>query len=309
MLRGAHVPAGAVSGARRLDDVAWLHIFLAELAGLGFPSPRPLTAFGGQSWTIAGGRLWELASFIPGREVGWAAEPSMEQIGALLARYHCAARRIRVTGERDGMIPLASVSAILLSGPVDKACPDPEQAAVIRRLAGRLAADLEDFAHRAAERLVIHGDFTNNNVIADGNPPTPVGVIDFQRAHVEVPLADIAYGLWRSGRPHQDADCLDLTRLGAFVRGYASTIPFPASGPSATCLPLRPRLADDRQADPGGPGRNRCTRPGAMDRRQHHCHSRHRSRRPSIASACPGPLKQLRPDQDRRRQPSHLWGF
>jgi Ser/Thr protein kinase RdoA (MazF antagonist) len=93
-------------------------------------------------------------------------------------------------------------------------------------------------ALRAAERLVIHGDFTNHNVIADGNPPKPVGVIDFQRAHVEVPLADIGYGLWRSGRPHQDVGRLDLTRLGRFVRGYASTTPFPAS--AARALPIFP---------------------------------------------------------------------
>jgi Ser/Thr protein kinase RdoA (MazF antagonist) len=233
VLRAGHIPAGTVPRARRLDDVAWLHAFLAELAGLGFPSPSPLPAFADKSWAIADGRLWELVSFIPGHEIGWAAAPSMEQIGALLARYHGAARRIRVTGERDRVIPLARVPAILLSGQLDAACPDPEQAAVIRRLAGRLAADLEDFALRAAERLVIHGDFTNHNVIADGNPPKPVGVIDFHRAHVEVPLADIGYGLWRSGRPHQDADCLDLSRLGRFVRGYASTIALPESATRA----------------------------------------------------------------------------
>lgn len=77
-------------------------------------------------WTSEHAAALQLVSFIPGHEVGWAAEPSMEQIGALLARYHCATRRIRVTGERDGVIPLASVQAILLSGPVDKAFPDPE---------------------------------------------------------------------------------------------------------------------------------------------------------------------------------------
>ena len=31
------------------------------------------------------------------------------------------------------------------------------------------------------------------------------------------------YGLWRSGRPHQAADHLDLSRVRAFFRGYAST--------------------------------------------------------------------------------------
>ena len=48
------------------------------------------------------------------------------------------------------------------------------------------------------------------------------GVIDFALAHAETPLADIGYGLWRSGRPCQDADHLDLSRVQNFVRGYAS---------------------------------------------------------------------------------------
>ncbi len=76
VLRGWHVPSGAVSRARRLDDVVWLHTFLAELAGLGFHSPRPLPDFGGQSWTIAGGRLWELVSYVPGHES--AGRPSRQ---------------------------------------------------------------------------------------------------------------------------------------------------------------------------------------------------------------------------------------
>ncbi len=236
VLRGRLLAARAVSAAPVLQDVAWLHTFLASLADLGFPSPRPLPAFGGQSWTVAGGLLWEIVSFIPGHEVGWDAEPPMGQIGALLARYHGAARRIQVSSQRPGVIPLANVPAILLSPKLDLACPDPDRAAVIRRLAGRLAADLEDRGHRTAGRLVIHGDFTNHNVIADGKPPAATGVIDFHRAHLETPLADIAYALWRSGRPRQDADCLDLPRLQQFVRGYASTAP-PLPG-AASALPV-----------------------------------------------------------------------
>lgn len=111
--------------------------------------------------------------------------------------------------------------------------PDPDRAAAIRRLAGRLAADLEDRGHRTAARLVIHGDFTNHNVIVDGKPPTVTGVIDFHRGHLEAPLADIAYGLWRSGQPRQDADCLDLARLHQFLDCYASTAPPPPGAASA----------------------------------------------------------------------------
>jgi Ser/Thr protein kinase RdoA (MazF antagonist) len=237
VLRGRLITASADSEAQLLEDVAWQHAFLASLAGLGlgFPSPRPLPAFGGQSWTVAEGLLWEIVSFIPGHAIGWDAEPPMDQIGAMLARYHAAARRIRVTSQRPGVIPLADVPAILLSRQLDVVCPSPDRAAVIRRLAGRLAADLDDCGHYAAGRLVIHGDFTSHNVIADGIPPRVTGVIDFHRAHLEAPLADIASGLWRSGRPRQDADYLDLARVRQFVRGYASTLPLPPG--AARALP------------------------------------------------------------------------
>ena len=43
-------------------------------------------------------------------------------------------------------------------------------------------------------------------------------------AHVETPLADIGYGLWRSGRPHELADDLDFPASAGFSRGYASVV-------------------------------------------------------------------------------------
>lgn len=61
-------------------------------------------------------------------------------------------------------------------------------------------------------------------------------MIDFHRAHMEVPVADIGYGLWRSSRPHQEAAVLDLDKLSRFVRGYASTVPLPAD--AAGALPV-----------------------------------------------------------------------
>jgi hypothetical protein len=126
VLRARPVPAGA--GARLLEDVAWVHVFLARLAGQGFPSPRPLPDFSGQSWSAAGGHLWELVSYLPGREVGWDNEPALDEIGALLGRYHAAARHIPAERQRPGVIPLAGVPAILLSKQLSAACPDPGRA-------------------------------------------------------------------------------------------------------------------------------------------------------------------------------------
>ena len=222
------LPVPAQTAGARAADAAWLHAFLTRLAALGFPSPRPLPCFAGRSWIMGGGMLWEIVSYLPGHAVGWAAEPGMEETGALLARYHATVRRMPVTSQRPGALPLADVPGVLLSGRLEAARLHPDRAAVIRRHAEQLARDLGDTAHHTRERLVIHGDFTNDNVIADGTPPAATGVIDFAGAHAETPVADIGYGLWRSGRPRPDADHLDLLRVCRFLRGYASVIPLPA---------------------------------------------------------------------------------
>ena len=225
-----------------IDDVRWLHEFLARLGAFGFPAPRPLPAFAGQSWLLADSWLWELVSYLGGREVGWANAPPIEEIGGLLARYHAAAGSISAVGpisaagRRPGVIPLADVPEVLLSAELAAACPDPAQAGVIRGLAERLASDLETSPAPRGAAIVIHGDFTNHNVIADGMPPRPVGVIDFERAHVEHPVADLGYGLWPSGRPYQEAAWLDLTRLRRLVAGYAAAAALAAD--DAGMLPL-----------------------------------------------------------------------
>jgi Ser/Thr protein kinase RdoA (MazF antagonist) len=229
VLRRTAVPGPAARVTEAAADAAWLHAFLGRLAELGFPSPRPLPCFGGRSWMVSGGMLWEAVSYLPGRSAGWAAEPSMEEIGALLAHYHNAARRIEMTGQRPGALPLADVPAVLLSGRLLEAARlSPDLTGLIRRLAEGLARDLDGTVHHSRERLVIHGDFTNDNVIADGTPPRPAGVIDFALAHIETPLADIGYGLWRSGRPREHSDHLDLRRISQFLRGYVTTVPVPA---------------------------------------------------------------------------------
>ncbi len=207
---------------RATEDVTWLHGFLDRLASTGFPAPRPLPAFGGRSWTICAGSLWRLATFLPGNVVGWSPAPSMAEIGALLGRYHLAVAGLGPAGQRPSAVPLADVPAILLSGLLEAAGVSRDRAAGIRSLAADLAVDLAEAAHAGLRPLVIHGDFTCHNVVAAGAPPVPAGVIDFELAHIESPVADIGYGLWRSGRPHQEADYLDAARLEQFLSGYAS---------------------------------------------------------------------------------------
>ncbi len=225
VLRCVALPAPGAPTATSTADVAWVHAFLTRLADLGFCSPRPLPCWAGRSWTVTGDVLWEIVSYLPGHAVGWAAQPAMEEIGALLARYHATVRRIEVTAQRPGALPLAEVPPVLLSRQLDAVHLDADRATAIRREADRLAHDLGQAGHFTGERVVIHGDFTNDNVIADGTPPRTAGVIDFALAHAETPIADIGYGLWRSGRPHEYADHLDLARIARFLRGYATVVP------------------------------------------------------------------------------------
>jgi Ser/Thr protein kinase RdoA (MazF antagonist) len=180
--------------------------------------------------------LWEITSFLPGHVAGWHVEPPIEEIAALLARYHATVRRIEVANQRPGALPVADVPSILLSPQLRAVHLDPDLIAMIREQAALLARDLDDVGHLTGERVVIHGDFTTDNVIANGNPPHATGVIDFALAHAETPLADISYGLWRSGRPRKDADHLDLRKVFRFLRGYVATAP--VSADEARVIPV-----------------------------------------------------------------------
>jgi Ser/Thr protein kinase RdoA (MazF antagonist) len=235
ILRSLPRSAG-MSAAGHAESVEWLHAHLTRLNSLGFPAPLPLPAFDGKSWMSHAATLWELVSFLPGKAVGWSAEPTMERIGEFLGRYHVVAGQIDVTTQRPGALPLSEVPRVLLETDFGRLRIQRDHAGQIRRLAEQLARDLSHNDALTCNRLVIHGDFTNDNVLASGVPPRPTGVIDFALAHLETPLADVGYALWRSGRPDEYAGRLDLARARRYMRGYASTVPVSAA--QAHAIPI-----------------------------------------------------------------------
>jgi Ser/Thr protein kinase RdoA (MazF antagonist) len=240
VLRRLDPAPGWAADADLAADAGWVHGFLRRLAGNGFAAPRPLPVFGHRSWTVTGPGAWEVVSFVPGDVAGSAAGVAMEAVGALLARYHAAACQVRMASQRPIALPLARVPAVLASAGRHAAGQD-EQMRLVRYLAGELAADLDRIRQAGIPHMVIHGDFTNHNVIAAGQPPRPYGVIDFALAHLEWPLADIGYGLWRSGRPHDQATRLDMPRAQRFVRGYTCVQPLSADDAAAIEVFIRGR--------------------------------------------------------------------
>ncbi len=195
------------------SDFAWLHRFLDHLASTGFPAPRPLPLFVGESIVIHGGALWECVSFVPGEVIGWANDATLETVGELLGSYHSAVSSFGPLPQRPIAFPVAELVELLGHSAGEKA---PSWVGdLCEELSARLATT------SAGERLVIHGDFTAHNVVSARSALSSIGVIDFDLAHVELPMADLAYGLWRSGRPFQQATWLEDERVAAMVRGYA----------------------------------------------------------------------------------------
>ncbi len=241
VLRRLDPAPGWAPDADLAADAGWVHGFLSRLVGHGFPAPRPLPVFGQRSWAVTGAGVWEVVSFVPGDVVGWTSRVPMEAVGALLARYHAAAGQVRVASQRPVALPLAQVPAVLAWAGPGTTGVDDDQIRLVQRLGGDLAADLDRIGHDRLPRLVIHGDFTSHNVVAGGQPPRPCGVIDFALAHLESPLADIGYGLWRSGRPYQQATWLDVPRVQRFARGYASVRPLSGDDAAAIAVFVRGR--------------------------------------------------------------------
>lgn len=240
--RFPHRPDLRLDGAtvlRRHDSqpahaVEWIHRVLVALASTDFCAPVPVPYFDGRSVAVVGGEVWSAVSFLPGEVVGWSERPGQFELGAFLASFHAAAATLDVPAQPSPSFLVDSLPAM--------------QDALLR------------IGHRRRARHVIHGDFTNHNVLVDERS-VPCGAIDFMNAHVEVPLFDIGAALWRSGRPAQDASEFDPRRIREYVDGYGSVLPLTDDDRAAVVVYLEARGEQIRAkqaargVDDPGPGR------------------------------------------------------
>jgi Ser/Thr protein kinase RdoA (MazF antagonist) len=232
----AHRPADAPTSRR---DIEWLHDRLRHVADSGFPAPRPAPIFEGRSCETIAGSLWESVTYLPGRAVGWSRRPTLRALGAFLAEFHNAVAGIGPSAQRplcrpvDGLVAAAANIADVGSR---------EATRFFAGVAADLEPALEAIAHRDARRITIHGDFTAHNVVAASAPTVaPVGVIDFANAYNEAALADISFGLWRTGRTSQRAETFAAARFVAFVTGYRDVRPLNPEDAAAIVVYLRAR--------------------------------------------------------------------
>jgi len=164
--------------------------------------------------------VWETISYLPGRTVGWKRQPEVAEIGAFMASFHEASARSAIEHRVGHNIPISALTVETTWSDLEV---DEQQAGIVRRSIDDLDAGLARIDHMAAPLTVIHGDFTNHNVLASGQPSSASGLIDFSNTYSEAVLADIGFGLWRSGRPSQQAHTYDSARLASILAGYRTT--------------------------------------------------------------------------------------
>jgi Ser/Thr protein kinase RdoA (MazF antagonist) len=230
----AHPPTGATLAG----DVGWVHQHLDRLAHTGFRASRPVDRLAGDRVGEFDGAVWETLTYLPGRIAGWSKRPSMGVLGGFLASYHDATDGLPTGGQRVPAYPISSVLSDVDG--IARRVPVPERVAFTDACEA-LAAGLLAIDHKQAPRSVIHGDLTNHNVIVAGSPVGPVAAIDFANAYVEATLADVAFALWRSGRPFQAAETFDVHRIAAYVAGYHERRPLSEREAAAIVVYLRAR--------------------------------------------------------------------
>lgn len=195
--------------------VDWLHEFLSALTGTGFDAPKPVRDLDGSSIAVVDGAIWELLTHVPGRQMSWDAD--LREAGRALAYLHVASLALPPRPQRPGAMPFETCR------PADPRVPVAE-----------IQRELAQISTGSSTQCVIHGDPTFNNMVV--GPDGTWGLIDFTIAFQASPLADIACGLWRTGRVGPDALTYDPGRIAAFVAGYSSVRPLGAD--AARAIPV-----------------------------------------------------------------------
>lgn len=217
---------------RRHDhaSIAWEFQIISELADRSWPVA---SAVAGPE--DIGHETWALLRRLPGRQMRTTTRTS-HQRGQLLARLHDELFGIDVAQRPDWQ--RHDVAALAILEELDEAADAISER--WRDRASELIPAITDFAYRTADALsaldlstlpssAVHGDLMPWNILTTGG--TVSGVLDFEKAHVDLHATDLAFATW-GGRYESDV-----------LAGYLSARALPSVDPSVlrtlwagTCL-------------------------------------------------------------------------
>ena len=225
------------------EGIDYEHSLLEHLARERWPVAVPLKAPTGKTLVRVDGCSYSLFPFLPGRpRLNSTSELAMAR-GRLLASLHKAADPLLALGEREGSAPMHEYAS-KRSAPNGRTFTDvlpgfvraqPQLGRKLQRHHERLAPVLAQL--RDLRQTVIHGDFSNWNVLYKHNEVT--GILDFDFARPDLAMADVAIctrfendpAVWTAfvrgyltGHSLADAQCEAFVPL-RMARGLAHAVP------------------------------------------------------------------------------------
>lgn len=200
-----------------VDDLAWEHDVVRQLAKRVPEAAAPLGARDGSTFVLHEGWAGSLLPFVEGRPADREDSRSREAVARHLARLHRAAARLEVP-QRPRVPALRQ-----LDWPPVRDYPADFQIDEVAR-ARVWAAAWVSSVDRDLPAGLVHGDFFRGNVLTDGARVT--GFVDWEEAHVDWFSYELANGVWEFCK-RATYDGFHADRGRAFVAAYRA-----AGGPA-----------------------------------------------------------------------------
>lgn len=179
----------------------------------GLPVPLPYPTRSGHDHAVVDGRFWTATRAIAGQRYDDASAEHLRQLGRTLARYH------RLTEDLDAGEGDPGLLTELRARQADPGIP-PEVAARAADVVARLAALVPDLP-----RAVVHGGARRGSLVFQRD--RVVGVLDFDSAHADVRVLDLAVAAHDVGKVYTEHGAsdhkvrIDLHRVQALLAAYA----------------------------------------------------------------------------------------
>jgi homoserine kinase type II len=179
----------------------------------GFPAPEVVSASSGKDHAELDGRLWIATRGVEGTPFNDASTAHVRAMGRTLARYH----------QTVADLPAAVSEPAVLVELRNRAKDDGVDPALRTRTARLVAQLTEVLPH--LPRVVVHGGARRGSLVFNGSEVA--GVLDFDSAHADVRVLDLAVAVHDVGKVYTgpgEADnkvALDVSRVTELLAAYS----------------------------------------------------------------------------------------